>query len=158
MLESYHARRNLSPEQRAEVLRQMKTTAKAMKAEKKTQGTIETLLGVAQSTVSAWLDIHNIGADIVHKYDCRQRVTPAQSDDIAARVSKGETQASVAADMKLAQSTIRHLTLSICLPDMRATLATASRVLGCGNVSTTFGRPLPCILPDSTRRTFASAA
>ena len=104
------ARRNLSPDQKREVLGKMKAVAKALRdedAKKNTQKRVATLLGVAQQTVADWLRT-NTGSGNGSKTapDARVKVAPVARSTIAERVASGETQAQVAADFGVSQRAI----------------------------------------------------
>ena len=94
-------RRNLSPEQKAELRQTQIAVAKEMKAEGDTQDLIAIRLGVNQSTVARWLtpnmQPHNMRDDL------RLKLSSDDERVIHDRVQAGESQAQVAADYGISQ-------------------------------------------------------
>lgn len=106
VLASNFHRRNLSPEQKSELRARQMAIAWLLKSDGETQESIAVRLGVAQNTISTWLDRPNITPDNASNADNRVKVTKGEQVLIADRVEKGETQAQVAADFGLSQ---RHV-------------------------------------------------
>ena len=98
------ARRNLSVEQKREVLKDMKCVAVLLNQEGRTQEQIGALLAIDRSTVSRWLPDetsvheHNTCIPSPPKLDCRVKVGKKGRVEIAERIASGETQVQVAAD------------------------------------------------------------
>jgi ParB-like chromosome segregation protein Spo0J len=115
VFQSNFACRNLSHEQRKEVLKSMKGVAKELKQEGKTQTVIAGMLGVSQNTVSDWLTTkrrNNIGTDNVSQADCRVKINPKAKPLILERVENGETPEQVAADLKVTSRRIQQIVKS----------------------------------------------
>ena len=95
-------RRNLSPEQKAELHKTQIEIAAALKDEGKTQAGIALALGVDQGTVSRWLDTPNMQP---HKgrTDNRVKLEPEDKTEILERLDAGEKQEQVAADFGVSQ-------------------------------------------------------
>jgi site-specific DNA-methyltransferase (adenine-specific) len=103
------ARRNLSPEQRKQVLGTCNRIAGELKAEGKSQAQVAKMLGVARETVRDWLEPSgHIGGAANMSTDCRQKLSGAQKAAAARRVEEGESQEQVAADFKVATKTIQR--------------------------------------------------
>jgi len=102
-------RRNLTHEQKRELLKAMKTIAFALRDEdkkKNTQERVAMLLGVAQNTVSVWFS--NIKDDNA-KPDARIKINPKAKPLIALRVQEGESLAQVAADVGVSPGRISQI-------------------------------------------------
>lgn len=118
------ARRNMSPDQKKEILAKMKVIAGELKKERKngqvrSQDEIAALLGVDQTTVSKWLspkqpktqaksdttpimNIHNRRTSKPPP-DARVKVSKAGRTKIHERIKAGEPQAQAAADFSISQ-------------------------------------------------------
>ena len=108
--QSNFARRNLSPDQRRDALKKMRLVARELKEEGKTQADIGVLLGVAQQTVSEWLDISNTGDGKTYKSpDSRVKVPPAAQEELFRRVEAGEAQDQIAADYGISQPRVSQM-------------------------------------------------
>lgn len=116
------ARRNLSPAQKKAALDAMKAVARALREEDpktNTQKRIAELLGVSRVCVTRWFlparaDMRNVTHNITHnesafladaRFTIPRRIRPA----IIRRCRSGESQATIAADFKVAQSTISRI-------------------------------------------------
>jgi len=110
-------RRNLSPDQKREVKKRMKETAKKLReedAKKWTQAKVAEALGVEQNTVSRWLDDNksNIRSDKANNPappDARVKLNKAAKEVAVQQVKAGKTQAQVAADFGVSQATVSNL-------------------------------------------------
>jgi len=105
------ARRNLSPDQKRELLSTQKKIAKELrKADSKrwTQKQVAELLGVARPTVVAWFST-NVSADKGTKPDARVKLNTKAKEVVAERVKKGESQSQVAADFGVCQKTVSNV-------------------------------------------------
>lgn len=98
-------RRNLSPSQKTEVRKRMKSTATLLREEDKrrwTQKRIGEALGVARSTVEEWFRKPGSNDKPVNtskqKPDSRVKVPPERKPEIAERIAAGENREQVAAD------------------------------------------------------------
>jgi len=109
-------RRNLSSAQKKDAHKRMKVTAEKLReenAKKWTQAKVATELGVARPTVETWL-MHNDKDVKTHtakkppppKPDARITLGADAKADVVKRVKTGESQAQVAADYGVAQSTV----------------------------------------------------
>lgn len=110
-------RRNLTPDQKAEVQKSMKKTAERLRTEdakKWTQSKVAKALGVAQQTVADWLS-NNTGAGKATKPKPDARVALSESAQNKAfdRVKAGESQSQVAADFGVSQKTISNVVAKI---------------------------------------------
>lgn len=106
------ARRNLSPDQKRERTKHMKAVAVALREEdpvKNTEDRIGALLGVAQQTVSDWLNMRVTGSDNAHIPTAKVKIPPPEKPIILERVEEGEKQEQVAADYGVVQSTISRI-------------------------------------------------
>lgn len=116
------ARRNLSPEQKREVMKGVRETAMMLRAEnprKNTQARIAALLGVAQPTVAAWLSDSRtiISADnsshpseaCTAPPDARVKINPKHRAIIVARADAGDPQEQIAADYGVTRRTISKI-------------------------------------------------
>jgi transcriptional regulator with XRE-family HTH domain len=109
------ARRNLSPNQKADILTRQKTLAKLLRSEDEktwTQAKVAAVLGVDRSTVSKWFDTTNVNGHKgckESKPDARVKVNTAAKDVIYERVLSGETQCQVAADFGVSQQAIAKI-------------------------------------------------
>jgi len=112
-------RRNLSPAQKAEVLKKQKAIAIRLRDENKkiwTNEKVGAVLGVAESTVSRWLDISNLQTQVTYKPgevpkkaskpDARVKVNTPAKKEIVERVKKGEKQSQVASDYGITQAAV----------------------------------------------------
>lgn len=115
------ARRNLSVDQKREILTAMKAVAFMLKTEDetRTQAQIAALLGVDQSQVSRWIatimQAHNGCKESVpappapQPVGCRVKVAPAAKPKIAERIKAGETQEQVAADYGITHQAVSRI-------------------------------------------------
>lgn len=107
-------RRNLSPDQKHEVLQGMKTTAEKLRAEDKkkwTQAKIGKELGITQQAVALWFmpntsDCNGNNPPPPPKPDARVTLSADAKDEVVRRVQAGESQAKVAADFKVSQGQV----------------------------------------------------
>lgn len=103
-------RRNLSPDQKSEVRKNMIATARELREEdphKWTQAKIGEFLGVCQSTVSGWF-LSNIDAD--NPKDARVKLSPQQRAEIIKRVEETDvSQAQIAADMGISEGRVSQI-------------------------------------------------
>jgi hypothetical protein len=122
-------RRNLSPEQKREVLKQKKATAfdlRQQDAKRFTQEVIGQMLGVAQRTVSDWFitDSGSANGNTPHLPDARVKIPAAEHRTIYDRVAAGEVQEQVAADYGVTQprisNIVRNVTEDLALEAERA--------------------------------------
>lgn len=102
-------RRNLSHEQRAEVLRQQRAIAVQLKAEGKTLREIADAFGVDESTACRWCGGSNLHTQDISATDCRVRVDPTKRPLIAERVNAGESVESVASQLKVTPRRVRQI-------------------------------------------------
>lgn len=115
-------RRNISPDQRRELLQKQKAIAKQLReqdAKRWTQKEVAAVLGVTQKTVCEWMasDISNIPGYKANnpkqppkpKPDARVKVNTDAKKAIAERVAAGETQAKVAADFGITQGAVSQV-------------------------------------------------
>jgi site-specific DNA-methyltransferase (adenine-specific) len=108
-------RRNLSPDQKKELRRRMKETAKALRKldpKKFTQAAIARLLGVPRETVRDWFTTNGETAnscDATSRPDARVKVGPAHRRLVIQRVESGESQAAVAADYGVTQQAVSRI-------------------------------------------------
>ena len=115
VFQSNFARRNLSHEQRKELLKAMKAVAGELKQEGKTQAKIAGLLGVSRQCVSEWFnrEKRNNGTGVnVSQADCRVKINPKAKPLILERVENGETPEEVAAELKVTPRRIRQIVKS----------------------------------------------
>lgn len=108
------ARRNLSHDQRKDVLAAMKGVAKELKQEGKTQAKIAGLLGVSRPCVDAWLNRKKgrNATSSIPSIDCRVKIPPKSKPLILDRVKSGETPEQLAADLKVTPRRIRQIVKS----------------------------------------------
>ena len=111
VLASNLQRRNLSPEQKAELRAKMIEIARALKAEGASQADIAIRLGVAQQTVQVWLT-HNTNDGKERKSDNRIKVSKEEQGAIFDRTACGEAQAQIAADFGISQQHVSRITKS----------------------------------------------
>lgn len=109
VLVSGDKRRNMTEDQRRELLDRKKATAALLRESGKTQSQTAKLLGVSQPTVAAWEDRSNISADKGSKPDSRTKVAKEQHVTIAKRLADGETQSQVAADYGVSQRQVSNI-------------------------------------------------
>ncbi len=104
-------RRNLSPEQKSALRKQMKEVALELNAEGKTQTEIGKLLGVAQQTVGYWLSIPNTKVGIRYRpTDSRQKLRPEGKEALFEMAEAGEkTQEEIAAEFKISQAHVSRV-------------------------------------------------
>lgn len=110
VLRSNSIRRNLSPEQEAEVRARKKETAFKLReqdAKKWTQKAVAEVLGVAQNTVSTWFS--NITSDKAKPADARLSIPREAKAEIVRRVDKGEPQVKVAAELKISKGRVSQI-------------------------------------------------
>lgn len=100
-------RRNLSPDQKAELRKKQIEIAKALKEGGEAQHQIATRLGVAQQTVSDWL-MPNTDAGKAHN-DNRVKVAKEEQAGILERAEAGELQAQIAADFGISQPRVSRI-------------------------------------------------
>ena len=109
------ARRNLSPEQKREVLKTMKQVAFALRkedAKKNTQAVVAAMLGVARSTVESWFAPND--RDVKGRNsapDARVRVPKTGRLVIVERVDAGETQEQIAADFGVTRQQVSKIAI-----------------------------------------------
>lgn len=106
-------RRNLSPDQRREVTKTQKKIAQRLRnsdAKKWTQKRVAECLGVDRTTVAKWFTT-NVNGHNTHKTqpDARVKLTPAAKDAVVEQVKSGQSQAQVAANFGVNQSTISNV-------------------------------------------------
>lgn len=113
-------RRNLSPDQKAEVRKKMKATAESLRSEnpkKWTQAAIASALGIARETVRDWFETKSrrIGGSAnpsknspAPKPDARVKLSEAAQEKVFDRVEAGESQEQVAADFAVSQRTVSN--------------------------------------------------
>lgn len=109
-------RRQLSPDQRAELDAKRKEVAAALSAEGWTQKQIGAWLGAAQQRVCDWLDINSTGSGSANKKPARDQRVVVQKDEyetIAVRVGAGESQAQVAADFGISQGRVSQIVQAV---------------------------------------------
>ena len=113
-------RRNLSPDQKAEVRRSMQAVGKAMReqdAKQWTQKRLAVLFGVSHQVVSVWEKASKPKVSSNSKSrtatkpkpDSRVKVSPDAKPKIVAAVASGKSQAQVAADVGVSQKTISNI-------------------------------------------------
>lgn len=109
-------RRHLSADQKREILKAKQALALELKKEGKTQEQIAGLLGVAQNTISVWLNgnknttiINDDNSSIDNRLyedaslDKRNKTTPKIKQTILDMAAQGKTQEQIAAEVKLSQ-------------------------------------------------------
>ncbi len=111
-------RRHLSPDQNKEILEAKKALARELKTPERTQEQIAEMLGVNQTTVSKWLNIHNMNGHNInidsHLYKDKSlnsnvKVSPKTKQDLLDMASEGKTQEQIAAELKLSQPTVSRI-------------------------------------------------
>jgi DNA-binding NarL/FixJ family response regulator len=83
-------RRNLSPDQKADVREKQKVLAAELAEEGQTQEQIGATLGVDRATVSRWIDGSNVRLHNTSKPDARVKMNAAAKQEAVERVEKGE--------------------------------------------------------------------
>jgi site-specific DNA-methyltransferase (adenine-specific) len=101
------ARRNLEPDQQIAARKVMQKIAASLSKEGKTQQQIGALLGVAQKTVSRWLDEND--SHVTKTFIRRSKVPPKAKPEIAARIEAGEKLAQVGADFGVTEQRIGQI-------------------------------------------------
>ena len=101
-------RRNLSPSQKQDAGKKMKSIAKALKTEGHTQQEVARKLGQPRERVRNWL-MRNGQKAKTHKHDSRVKIPVLANPAILNRVEGGEKQEQVAADYGVAQSPISRI-------------------------------------------------
>lgn len=112
-------RRNLSNAQKIELRSAMKAVAKELRVEnpkKNTQARVAMLLGVDRTTVTKWLmqnvNDHNTHKPPAKKPDARTTLTKEGKEAAVKECQKGKSQAQVAANMGVSQSTVSRTVTS----------------------------------------------
>lgn len=108
VLASNLQRRNLSPDQKAELRKRQQEVAAMLKAEGARQEEIATRLVVDQTTVSRWLtpNMQQHKGRKKEESDCRIKLMHAAKVEITKRIDAGEPQAQVAADYGVSQQQV----------------------------------------------------
>jgi predicted XRE-type DNA-binding protein len=119
VIKANDARRNLSPEQRAELRKAQQKLCKDLNATGEwTQKQIALILGVGRQTVSDWLKVTSFaGAGKASKNhacdaqvtDCRIKLTREHIDAIESRIDEGDTQSQIASDFAVSQQRIAQI-------------------------------------------------
>ena len=140
-------RRNLSPEQKAEVRQQMIATAKALKEEdskKWTQVKIAKAFGVSREVVSDWLDISN-GSPTKAYIDARVSVPKDRRQEIVDRVESGDRQADIAADFGISQPRVTQIAVQ---EKKRSENKASANAIAEKKVEPTFGKLYDVVVID----------
>lgn len=112
VLSSNTKRRNLSPEQKAEIRRVQRELALKLRetdAKRWTQARIGKLFGVRQELICKWMDKSFSKSAKAFKSDARVSVSKQAKAEIVERVEAGETQARVAADYSITQARVSQI-------------------------------------------------
>jgi ParB-like chromosome segregation protein Spo0J len=108
VFQSNLTRRNLSPDQKRVALKTMKAVALALKHDGKTQAEIAVMLGVAQQTVSHWMDATNtnVGNGSTPVPDSRVKIPDEAKPFIFEQIQAGVTHVQLAADFGVSRQAI----------------------------------------------------
>ena len=108
------ARRNLSPDQKRELLKRQKGIAKGLRAAGKTQAEVAVLLGVGRKTVDDWepTRVSNGGSAIPNSArspDNRVKIAPQARARVVAERDAGKTQEQLAADLGVSRGRVSQI-------------------------------------------------
>lgn len=108
VISSNSKRRNLSPEQKAELRAAMIEIAHELAEEGQTQQQIAVQLGVPRPTVAGWF-ISNVDPNKANTPDQRVSVPKDAKPMIIDRIDAGESQANIAADFGISQGRVSQI-------------------------------------------------
>jgi predicted XRE-type DNA-binding protein len=150
-------RRDVSPEQRAELRRVQQRVYFELRDDLASQERAAAAVGVDRSTCANWdaqRSISDVRSDKANAPDQRVKVTKAQRADIAARVNGGEAQAQIAADHDITQGRVSQVAKQARHASERQERIERDRAAGEGAMTITHADTL-AVLPTLTPGSFA---
>jgi N6-adenosine-specific RNA methylase IME4/DNA-binding XRE family transcriptional regulator len=109
MIPEQAARRNMTPEQLAEVKQHLRKLALELRKAGRTQLEISRLLRVPQQTISRWMKESNTHMSNICLPDCRVSIPKSEYGRIYARARAGESHAQIAADYGVTRQRISQI-------------------------------------------------